>query len=143
MRLDRIDALIVLLLLVDGPSSAYRLAGYMIEMGVVSVPPSGFKSVERSVLSRLKKLESLGFVSKVDGGYVVTDRVVVDELRLVGRYAGFTLDVGWSLIFDTLNGHYVVFEVDRLLEGVEPDVLEKIFSGTPIYIPLTNNKVEA
>jgi len=130
----------VLLLLVRGPMSAYRLANHMVELGAFEVPRSGFKSVERSVVSRLKKLEALGFVCKDDSVYRVSSRVILDDLKIDGRYSGLTIDMGWTLVFDTDNGHYVLFEIDSILEGIDPLVVEKVLSGSPIYIPLTNNR---
>ena len=138
MRLDRIDALISLLVLIHGPISAYRLAGLLVESGAVSLPPSGFKSVEKSVASRLKKLESLGFIRKEDDGYVPTERLIIDDLSITGSFTGFRAFLGWSVIFDTANGHYVIFEVDRILESFPDSVIQKLFSGTPIYTTLTD-----
>lgn len=138
MRLDRFDALLSLLILVHGPISVYRLTGLLIESGAVSLPPSGFKSVEKSVASRLKKLEALGFVRKEGSDYVPTERLIIDDLTISGAYTGFETSLGWSVIFDTTNGHYVIFEVDSLLEDLPAPVVQKLFSGTAIYTTLAD-----
>ena len=136
MKLDIVDAYILFFLSLYGGLSAYRLSLLLIDAGVVRVPPSGQRSVERSLLSRLKRLESLGIVYKDGTEYYLGDRVTIDKLKIVGEYGNFESDIGFAIVVDSGNGHYQIFEVSELVERIPEHFLQKLFSGADINMAL-------
>ena len=124
MKLSEPDALIVLYLLVRGPSTAYQIAKDFLSAGILREPKSGFPGVVRVVNARLQRLAREGYLEKTPDGYAPTGMVLLDNLRVVGDY--FSADLGWCVIFHTHNGHHVVFEVDRLLEGLPDEAIDRL-----------------
>lgn len=129
------DAVILLYLLVRGPSSSYQIAKDFLSAGVVREPPrSGFKGVVRIFDSRLQRLVRDGYVVKEGNVYSVTNRVFLDHLFLVGSVVNE--DLGLTLVLD-VNGHYVLYDIDELQRIVSEEAWEQLFVGESIKITST------
>lgn len=129
------DAVILLYLLVRGPSSSYQVAKDFLSAGVVREPPrSGFKGVVRIFDSRLQRLVRDGYVVKEGNLYSVTNRVFLDHLFLVGSVVNE--DLGLTLVLD-VNGHYVLYDIDELQRIVSEEAWEQLFVGESIKITST------
>ena len=124
VKLSEPDALIVLYLLVRGPASAYQIAKDFLSAGLLREPRSGFPGVVRVVSSRLQRLERDGYIVRAGSGYVPTDRVLLDRLRVEG--ALFSEELGWCIVFNA-NGHYVLFVLDELFEELPDGAIEQLF----------------
>ena len=127
MKISELDALLVLYLLVNGPSSSYQIAKDFLSVGILHEPRSGFPGVVRVVDSRLKRLLREGYLSKQDSLYVPTDMVYLDVLRVSGYQ--LDVDLGPCVVFRTNNGHYVLFQVDALLAPLEDDAVLQLFGN--------------